>query len=99
MKSRGEKMYKDSPTLERGEDGKMSKTKKKETPEDASGKAVEQDGSTHARHAMERGIMHHRHEMEHAAHDMKGGDKKELHARHIKEMTDMHKRHEKEIKE
>lgn len=99
MASKHEKMYANSPTLEKGEDGKPYVKKNK--PTEAEKKTAEVDSGTagmqmhDATHALERGMMHHRHEMEHTAQDMKGGDKKEMHARHIKEIADMHKRHEK----
>lgn len=100
--SKSEKMYADSKTLARGEDGKMAVTKKeKESSEEQAGTEGVEAGSdgmpAHARHASERRDMHNRHETEHAMIDSgKGGDKKEVHGRHEKEMKDMHSRHEKE---
>lgn len=99
--SKADKMYAESPMLERGEDGKMSVTKKekKSSQVDAGTEGVSASDvmPAHARHASERRDMHNRHETEHAMIDSgKGGDKKEVHMRHEKEMKDMHSRHEKE---
>lgn len=98
---KSEKMYKNTPKMERGdEDGKMKISKgEKETArenDDTASIATEDGVAPNMRHAMERTMMHHRHETEHTMHDNgKTGDKKEMHSRHIKEITDMQKRHEK----
>ena len=98
-----EKMYKNPPKMARGEDGKVKITKAEKESERTNagteGMPVHEEGvSTHMRHAMERGMMHHRHETEHTMHDSgKTGDKKPMHERHIKERIDMHKRHEKDL--
>lgn len=101
--SKGERMYKDSPTLKRDEEsGKMGVTKaekKASRVEDGTdGMAEHEEGlPAVARHVMERRDMHSRHEAEHAIHDHgKGGDKEEMHTRHEKEHKEMHSRHEKE---
>jgi len=107
--ARHSRMYKDSPSMERGEDGKMGVTKRgdKETSSEKEADKVQSgdDGvkmtegmPTHIRHAHERMDMHKRHEMEHAVHDHnKAGSKAEMHGRHQTEMKNMHKRHESEI--
>lgn len=101
MSKRTERMYKDSPSMERDEDsGKMDVKKKPDHAEavkDGTEGVVREGVPTHARHHMERMEMHHKHQHEHHAHDHgKHGEKKEMHGRHQKEMSDMHKRHEKE---
>ena len=107
FKGKGSKdMYKDSPKLSKGKDGKMSVNK---GPTEAEKVATEDNGQVEggpvteealpapARHASERLALHSKHEGEHAAHDhAKHGDKKELHARHLAEHKAMHKKHEKE---
>jgi len=106
---RHKRLYKDSPKMERGEDGHMGVTKRgdKENEAETAADAVQSgdDGiyvtegmPPHVRHAHERRDMHNRHETEHSVHDhAKAGSKKEMHGRHQKEMKDMHGRHEKEI--
>lgn len=76
---RHEKMYKDSPKLERGKEGKMEITKaEKKSSEVASGTegvAKEHDQAVmklHQKHAKERMDMHHKHEKEHLALMQKG---------------------------
>lgn len=100
MPGKAEKMYKDPPSLEQGDDGKV-RVKKKEASDkdvDASAKAADVDGMPlHARQAMERRDMYGRQEDEHAMHDNgAGGSKAEMFARHQAELKDMAKRHEKE---
>lgn len=95
--SRAEKMYDKTPELKRDDESGKVGVKKSEAKS-----ARVSDGTEgipiHARHAMERRDVHHRHETEHMMHDHgSGGSKAELHARHLKEMGDMLKRHEKEI--
>lgn len=104
MAAKHEKMYKGSPRIEADEHGKKVI---KKGPTEAEMKADKVSGGTekvergvpaHARHALERRDVHHRHEMEHLMHDHgDGGDKKEMHGRHEKEMSEMHKRHDKEL--
>lgn len=103
MSKKSEKLYKDSPTTERGEDGKMGVKKKPDSApvSDEAGTDGVAPGTAmppHVRHAAERRDMANRHETEHSVHDMHGGkeDKKEMHSRHLKEHADMMKRHEKE---
>ena len=99
-------MYKDSPKLERGEDGKMGVQKKhqstKSTEDPSAGHEGEpvhvekenEEHEMHARHNMARHHLHAQHEMEHAMH--KGGSKEHMHAKHAKEHGDMLKAHDKE---
>lgn len=103
MKMTSKDMYKNSPHLSRGDDGKVGVHQKESeaNTEDASsgheGEPVHVKNEEHemkSKHAMERLTLHHKHEMEHHMH--KGGDKSELHKYHQKEMADMHKRHESE---
>ncbi len=106
------RLYKDSPKLERGEDGDVKAVKpsdKEGAPSESMKKADEiQSGDdsvkmtegmpSNIRHAHERMDMHKRHEVEHAVHDhAKAGAKEEMHTRHESEMKAMHGRHEKEI--
>lgn len=107
--SRAEQVYKNSPKLERKDDGKMGVGKKmtpaeKETSEVSAGTAGMEVHERHAverretkhRHLKEHMDMHHRHEMEHGRHK---GDKKEMHKRHLEELVSAHERHESEHKE
>lgn len=102
-KPKHEKFYKDSPKLERGEDGKMGVSRGEKKAEDiqtgtegAQREPVHEDHEVSSRHTMDRMTMHHKHESEHMAH--KGDDKHEMHERHRDEHKAMHKRHEKESK-
>jgi hypothetical protein len=100
-----ERMYKNSPKLERDADGNLGV--KKPTQADAVQSGT--DGvPVHVRHAHERReikhrhvaehhALHHRHEIEHS--HMEGGKKGELHARHHAEIKAMHGRHEGEHRE
>lgn len=96
------KMYKNSPTLEKKEDG--TPYIKKNNPTETEKKTGKVDSGTagmqehegmpiDVRHAHERRDMHSRHETEHM---MTKGDKKEMHTRHVEDMKSMHKKHEKE---
>lgn len=100
MSKRTDKMYGNSPKMDRDETGKMDVKKHpdpKESKEAGTEGEVREGVPVHARHAMERLDMHHRHEHEHHTHDHgEHGDKKEMHERHLKEHRDMMKRHEKE---
>lgn len=106
MSKMSEKMYGNSPKMEREESGKMAVKKKvaEKDGKDMTGEG-EDKGSGEAvpmaaRHMMERSDMHGRHEKEHALHDHgKHGDKHGMHERHRTEMASMHKAHEKEMKE
>lgn len=101
MASRHEKMYADTPKMERGDDGKVAV--KRPSRGGAEKKAEGHPGLRHMherremmhRHVHERMGMHHRHEMEHAAHK---GKTEPLHDRHEREVKDMHNRHESEQK-
>lgn len=95
-------MYKDSPRLSRGDDGKMSVSKKptgaEKEAEKVNGQVEEMPVHEHemsSRHNLDRHMMHAKHEHEHAAH--KGGDKHEMHERHHTEMKAMMKKHEDEM--
>ncbi len=98
-------MYKNSPKLERGEDGKMSVHKKSqeansENPSEGhEGEPVhvknEEHQNMHARHNLERHMLHGKHEHEHAMH--KGGSKEAMHERHAKEHHNMLKSHNEEL--
>jgi hypothetical protein len=98
-------MYGRSPSLERGEDGEMSVSRKKEAdePEKGTEGAIREGGGKsppHVRHVLERHDMHARHEHEHASHDYhEHGDKEDMHSRHEHEAKAMHTRHEKEMDE
>ena len=108
--SKADKMYKDSPKIEKDEEGKLKVSKKSDAKEAVDGEEAAgepgMEGMKHeVRHAAERRALHHKHmkehmelhhkhEMEHAAHK---GDKKEMHTRHEKEHKEMHGRHEKEM--
>lgn len=100
---KAERMYSKTPKMERGEEGKMKVTRAEKesarTNDGTEGIPIHEDGiSPHMRQAMERSMIHHRHETEHTMHDNgKIGDKKDMHVRHVKEVADMHKRHEKEL--
>lgn len=102
--SRAEKMYKNSPKLERDEkDGKVKSVKPTPKEKEAArvgdgteGMAMHENLHPMARHAVERHQMHSRHEMDHSMHPSHE-DKKAMHARHLKEKTDMYKKHEKEL--
>lgn len=104
MASRSEKMYRDSPAMERDEEsGKVGiKKPAKKEAESSLGdgepinvhQASERREMAH-RHSSERLTMHHRHEMEHGMHK---GDAAEMHGRHEAELAEMHGRHEKDMK-
>lgn len=100
MGSKAEKRYKDSPTIEKDEEGrpKVKKKMDRKSDETAKGEPVSEGMSSPVRHAMERREMFGRHETEHSMADHKKMDKKEIHGRHLKEMADMNKRHVKEGK-
>lgn len=98
MVSKHSKMYSDSPKMERDDEtGKV--VVKREKGEAKGGKKEDMKegamGDAHARHAMDRLALHHKHENEHHAH--KGGEKHEMHERHHSEMKAMHRGHEKEM--
>lgn len=102
MSKMSEKMYGNSPKLEREEESGKVTVKKNSMDKDTSGEGEDQgSGQTvpvTSRHAMERMEMHHSHMRDHHMHDHgKHGDKKEMHERHEKMMKEMHARHEKEM--
>lgn len=86
--SKHDKLYKDSPKIEKNDDGKPGI--KKPTPADAENMGTEGNDSPGAGDGMPVQVeeMHGRHEKE----------MKDMHARHEGEQKDMHKRHGKEIK-
>lgn len=100
-------MYGHSPKLERGEDGKMSVTNKKQQEKGSEAPSSNKDvgepqhvrneeaENMTARHNLERHMLHGKHEHEHATH--KGGSKEEMHARHAKEHSAMLKSHNEEL--
>ena len=99
--------YDNSPTIERGEDGrpKVGVTKGEAAPQKAEEGTVTKVGGEHEihmRHHRERHEMHGRHEAEHLHAHLTGkataDHKKTIHARHEKERADMHRRHEAELK-
>lgn len=100
MGKRSEKMYKDSPKLERDdESGKVERKKPtSKAAEKEAGTEGENRGGMEDHHGavLDRHHMYAKHEHEHAMH--KDGDKKEMHERHQAEMKAMHKKHEKEGK-
>ncbi len=103
MSKQAEKMYGNSPKLERDEKGDMA-VKKKEASKDKDEEGEAEDQGTGekvpmlARHSMERHSLHNEHEREHHMHDIHGkGDKKEMHERHEKMFKEMHGRQEKEL--
>lgn len=107
MKPKSSKeMYKDSPKVDKGKDGKPAVNKGPTEAEKVANKENGQQGGQPVteeampmpvRHSMERHTMHGKHEHEHAMHESgKHGDKKEMHARHQTEMKAMHKMHEKQ---
>ena len=108
MGSKSSKMYKDSPKLERDEDGNLGVTQRQEESDETQagteGMAVgvrqaHDRRDMHHRHEMEHMALHHKHEREHMAHDIaKGGEKHEMHKRHEEEHKAMTDRHHHEMK-
>ncbi len=98
MVSRADKMYSESPEMERDDAGKMAvkKVEKSESKEEEQTEGEDDSMPVHVRHAQERRDMYNRHETEHSLIDTKGGSKKDVFARQIKEIGDLHKRHDKE---
>ena len=105
--AKSDKLYKDSPKLERDEEsGDMAVKKSKTADVGNDGSSAEMGGDIQASHAAERRetkhrhvaehlAMHHRHESEHAS---SKAPREEMHGRHEAELKEMHGRHEKEIK-
>lgn len=105
MSKRSEKMYKNSPKIERDEEtGSLGITrgekKSAEVNSGTDGQGVKEEGPEgippEARHAIERREVHNRHETEHMVHDHGKLNKAEMHKRHQDEVKAMHKKHEKE---
>ena len=106
MASRYDKMYGNSPRLEKGEDGKPKIVKPTKAQVDS---ARVSDGTagmplddskgipSTLRHAIERKQMVDRHETEHMVLDHTGAAKDDVYKRHMKERQDMEKRHKKEF--
>lgn len=103
MASKSERMYGDSPRMERSESGKMEVKK----PDAKEAEASMGDGEPMHAQVAERMSMAHRHSAEHMGmrmrHEMEHqgnkGDKKPMHRMHEAEMGDMHKRHETEMRD
>lgn len=99
MGKMADKMFGNSPKMERDEESSKMVVKKKAMDKDKTGEAEDQGSGEQipmeSRHAMDRLSMHHKHEGEHMSH--KGGDKKEMHKRHMEEHEAMMKRHDKEM--
>lgn len=94
------KRYKDGPTMKKDEETGRPKVGKREEAADKvqegmDGVKMEEKGDMHARHSLDRHMMHAKHEHEHLMH--KEGGKEEMHGRHEKEHKEMHGRHEKEM--
>lgn len=98
MGKMADKMFGNSPKMQRDEESGKVAIKKKVVDKDTAGEAEDQGSGEQipmdGRHSMDRLSLHHKHEGEHMAH--KGGDKKEMHKRHMDEMEAMMKRHDKE---
>lgn len=100
-------MYKNSPKIGKGADGKAAVEKGPTEAERVANTDNGQQGGQPVteeampmpvRHASERNDLHAKHSQEHGMHDAgKHGDKKEMHARHEADHKAMHKKHEKEM--
>lgn len=100
MSKMADKLYGDSPKLERDEGGSMKIKKSEKKANKSEGEDIGSGDSipVTARHSMERMEMHHKHMRDQHTHDVgKHGDKKEMHSRHMAEVGAMYKRHEKEM--
>ena len=103
MASKSDRMYGNSPKLEKDKEGKVKVTKNEKVNDgvDKVKMTESHDGTAvpaHSRHSLERLQMHHKHQHEHLAHDhAHSGDKHEMHKRHEEEIKMMHKKHEKEL--
>src|SRR5690348_16651635 len=105
--ARSDKLYSDSPRLERDdESGKVETKKPSKKAEKEPGETGTEGMAVNERHAHERREVHHHHIAEHLAthhrnemeHTHEKGDKKALHERHEQEFADMRARHGKELK-
>ena len=100
MSKMSEKMFGNSPKLEREEGGKVSvKKSEAKAPEGKEANGGGEGIHVLVKHSMERAELHHKHEKEHHMHDLgeEANDKKALHEKHEREFEDMHERHEKEL--
>lgn len=100
MSKMADKMFGNSPKMERDESGsmKIKKPEKKDMSGEKEDPGTGQEMPVTARHSMERMEMHHKHMRDQHTHDMgEHGDKKEMHDRHMTEVGAMYKRHEKEM--
>lgn len=109
--SKSNKLYSDSPSLKRGEDGEVGVQKPSEADADNMGVGGSDEQGDPAQMPIdthqegERREMKHRHVGEHLAqhhrheteHSTHKGDKAELYKKHEAEMADMHKRHQEEM--
>lgn len=106
--AKSDKLYGDSPTLERDEEsGKVEAKRPKRDGAEEKGVEGMPPEARHRherremkhRHLNEHMALHHRHEIEHAHHDEgKGGHKGALHERHERELEELHSRHHKDVK-
>lgn len=111
---RHKRLYKDSPKLERGEDGHMGVSNDHRGEHETEGEKIADDVQSGddgmkvtERHATERTQLKHKHMKEHmdihTTNELehmghKGGDKSEMHSRHHEKLKHMHKEHEAETK-
>lgn len=110
--SKSEKLYKNSPSLKRGEDGDVGIKKPSEADAENMGVAGDTNENSpgempiNVHQAAERHDMHHKHVHEHlqmhGRHEqehMTGKEEKgNMHKKHETEMKDMHGRHQEEMK-
>ena len=100
MSKQSERMYGNSPKLERDESGEVKVKKSKEkAPEGGEANGGAEGIPVLVKHSMERAELHHKHEKEHHMHDLgkEHSDKKALHEKHEREFEELHERHEKEL--
>ncbi len=107
FKGKGSKdMYKGSPKIGKGANGKAAvekgpteaeKTANTENGQQGGEPVTEEAMPTPVRHMKAHHDLHAKHMQEHAMHDhAKHGDKKEMHSRHEAELKALHKMHEKQ---
>ena len=105
MASKSDKMYANSPKMERDDEGKMAVKKRADKDynetvigdgEDVEARQTVERRALKHKHIKEHHDFFHKHEQEHAAY--KGKDKAELHKRHYAELKAMHAEHENEHK-
>lgn len=113
--SKGGRRYNHGPKISAKPKGEKSEGEETTSEEKETGSAAPKadvtsgtDGiAVTARHAAERGALHHNHMREHhdlhakhqAEHATHKGDKNELHTRHHKERVSLHEAHEREMKD